>query len=71
MTIPPSGVKTICRKVCVPETDRHTSVYVAQLGASSLCVPDVYACPTHMELKSLELLSKASLRSAQEKDEAI
>lgn len=71
VTIPQSGVKTICQKVCVPETDCRTPVYVAQLGASSHCVPDVYACPTHMELKSLELLSKASLRSAQEKDEAI
>lgn len=71
MTIPPSGVKTICQKVCVPETDCSTPVYVAQLGASSHCVPDVYACPTHMELKSLELLSKASLKSAQAKDEAI
>lgn len=71
VNIPPSGVKTICQKVCVPKTDRHTPVYVAQLGTSSHCVPDVYACPTHMELKSLELLCKASLRSAQEKDEAI
>lgn len=71
VTIPLSVVKTICQKVCVPETDRRTPVYVAQLGASSHCVSDVYACPTHMELKSLELLSNVSLKNAQEKDEAI
>lgn len=40
------------------KTDCSTPVYVAQLGASSHCVPDVYACPTHMALKSLELMSK-------------
>ena len=44
---------------------------VAQLGVSSHCVPELYAFPEHMELKSLELMSKPSLRKAQEENEAI
>lgn len=44
---------------------------VTQLGAPSGCVPDLYAYLTHMELKSLGLMSKQSLRKAQEDDEAI
>ena len=71
VTIPQSGVKTICQKVCASVADCSTPVYVAQLGASSHCVPDMYAFPTHMELKTLELMSKSSLKKAQENDEAI
>ncbi|KAL6491410.1 hypothetical protein MHYP_G00017550 [Metynnis hypsauchen] len=71
VTIPQSGVKTICRQVCVPEPVHSTPAYVAQLGASSHCVPDLYAYPMHMNLKSLELMSKQSLKKAQEGDEAI
>lgn len=71
VTIPQSGVKTICQHVCTPAPAHTTPVYVAQLGASSLCVPDLYAYPTHMGLGSLELMSKQSLRKAQEQDEAI
>lgn len=65
VTIPPPGVKSVCQKVGIQEPDGSTPVYVAQLGASSHCVPDVYACPTHMELKSLELMSRASLKTAE------
>ncbi len=71
VTIPQSGVKTICQRVCISESALSTPVCVAQLGASPHCVPDLYAFPTHMELKSLELMSKLSLRKAQEEDEAI
>lgn len=71
VTIPLSGVKTVCQEVRVPGTGSSTPVYVAQLGVSSHCVPDAYAYPTHIELKSLELMSKASLKTAQENDEAI
>lgn len=71
VTIPQSGVKTICQRICISENARSMPVCVAQLGASPHCVPDLYAFPTHMELKSLELMSKLSLRKAQEEDEAI
>ncbi len=64
-------MKTICQRVCISESALSTPVCVAQLGASPHCVPDLYAFPTHMELKSLELMSKLSLRKAQEEDEAI
>lgn len=52
------------------ELDCRTPVYVAQLGASSHCIPDGYAYPTHMELNSFELMTKPSLKSSQENDEA-
>lgn len=71
VTIPLSGVKTICQRAGVQETDCKTPVYVAQLGASFHCIPEAYACPTHLELKSLEQMSRARLKTAQEQDEAI
>ncbi|KAG7512030.1 Retrovirus-related Pol poly from transposon 297 [Solea senegalensis] len=45
--------------------------YVDQLGASPECVPDVFAFPTHLELKSLGQMSKQELIDAQENDAAI
>lgn len=71
MTIPPSGVKTICQRVGSPAPASITPVYVTQLGASSHSVPDLYAYPTHMNLKSLEQMSRPSLKRAQEDDEVI
>lgn len=71
VTIPPSGVKTICQRVSAPASPNSSVAYVAQLGASPHCIPDSYAFPSHMELKSLELMSKPNIKKAQEDDEAI
>ncbi|XP_057684821.1 uncharacterized protein LOC130911119 [Corythoichthys intestinalis] len=71
VTIPPSGVKTLCHPACNSEPTYTTPVYVAQLGASSKCIPDLYAHPTQIQLNSLEQMSKQSLTRAQEEDEAI
>ncbi|XP_063075269.1 uncharacterized protein LOC134465509 [Engraulis encrasicolus] len=71
VTIPESGVKTTCQRVCRPESAYLSSAYVVQLGATSHCVPDLYAFPSSMELKSLELMSRQDLKKAQEEDEVI
>uniref|UniRef100_A0A672FVG2 Gypsy retrotransposon integrase-like protein 1 n=1 Tax=Salarias fasciatus TaxID=181472 RepID=A0A672FVG2_SALFA len=71
VTVPLSGVKTICKRVRASEVPGGSPAYVAQLGASSHCVPDIYAFPQHLELKSLELMSKQDLKRAQANDEAI
>ncbi|KAI5615219.1 hypothetical protein C0J50_8776 [Silurus asotus] len=71
VTIPQSGVKTLCQPGSQPAFPIGSPVYVTQLGASPHCVPSLYAFPTHLELKSLELLSRQNLRRAQEEDDAI
>ncbi|KAI5094535.1 hypothetical protein C0J45_16259, partial [Silurus meridionalis] len=71
VTIPQSGVKTLCQPGSQPAFPISSPVYVTQLGASPHCVPSLYAFPTHLELKSLELLSRQNLRRAQEEDDAI
>ncbi|XP_028254301.1 uncharacterized protein LOC114429891 [Parambassis ranga] len=71
VTIPPSGVKTVCQRACILESPHSVPIYAAQLGVSSQCVPELYACPTHLELRSLELLPRERLRKAQEDDESI
>ncbi|KAK3566560.1 hypothetical protein QTP86_000879, partial [Hemibagrus guttatus] len=71
VTLPQSGVKTLCQPGSLPASSNSSPVYVAQLGASPHCVPNLYAFPTHLELKFLELLSRQNLKRAQEEDDAI
>lgn len=58
VTILQPGVKTICQKVGILESVRLTPLCVAQLGASPDSVPDLYAYPTNLDLKSLELMCR-------------
>ncbi|KAJ8385586.1 hypothetical protein AAFF_G00184480 [Aldrovandia affinis] len=66
-----SGVKSICQKVCTPESAGTPPRYIDQLGPSPECIPEVYAFPTHLELLSLKQMSKADLIEAQKKDNTI
>nr|XP_057906640.1 uncharacterized protein LOC131104002 [Doryrhamphus excisus]XP_057906648.1 uncharacterized protein LOC131104002 [Doryrhamphus excisus] len=70
-TIPQTGVRSICKKVCIPGSLVNPPRYVDQLGASPDCVPDIYAFPTHLELKSLGQMSTQDLIKAQEEDAEI
>lgn len=70
-TIPQSGVRSICKRICIPGSAVSPPRYVDQLGASPKCVPDSYAFPTHLELKSLGQMSQQELIEAQEDDAAI
>ncbi|KAI3370606.1 hypothetical protein L3Q82_007175 [Scortum barcoo] len=70
-TIPQLGVRSICKRICIPGSADNPLRYVDQLGASSDCVPDIYAFPTHLEFKSLRQMSKQELTEAQEGDASI
>ncbi|XP_048046522.1 uncharacterized protein LOC125268395 [Megalobrama amblycephala] len=70
-TIPQPGVRSICKRICIPSLVGGPQRYIDQLGASPDCVPDIYAFPTHLELKSLGQMSKQELIAAQEDDAAI
>ncbi|KAI3375870.1 hypothetical protein L3Q82_003755 [Scortum barcoo] len=70
-TIPQLGVRSICKRICIPGSADNPPRYVDQLGASSDCVPDIYAFPTHLEFKSLRQMSKQELTEAQEGDASI
>lgn len=69
--IPQSGVKSICRRVCATEPPGASPRYIDQLGALPECVPEVFAFPTHLNLLSLQQMSKADLKEAQQKDDII
>lgn len=71
VTIPQSGVRSICQQICIPGSAGSPLRYVDQLGASPDCVPTIYAFPTQLELKSLGQMSKQELIEAQEDDAAI
>ncbi|KAI5616885.1 hypothetical protein C0J50_23556 [Silurus asotus] len=70
-TIPQPGVRSICKRICIPNSAGGPQRYIDQLGASPDCVPNIYAFPTHLELKSLGQMSKQELIAAQEDDAAI
>lgn len=70
-TIPLDGVKSICQRICLSESSDIPARYVDQLGASPDCVPDIYTFPMHMELKSIEHMSKSELIRAQKDDSEI
>ena len=70
-TIPQTGVRSICKKICIPGSLVNPPRYVDQLGASPDCVPDIYAFPTRLELKSLGQMSSQDLIKAQEEDAVI
>lgn len=67
-TIPQPGVRSICKRISIPSLVGSPQRYIDQLGASPDCVPDIYAFPTHLELKSLGQMSKQELIAAQEDD---
>lgn len=69
--IPQSGVKSICRRVNATKDAATPPRYVDQLGAPPECVPEVFAFPTHLNLCSLNQMSKPELREAQQKDDVI
>lgn len=69
--IPQEGVKSICQQVCKVSLSDNPHRYVDQLGASPDCVPNLYAFPMHLELKSMECMSTAELIRAQESDAVI
>lgn len=68
VTLSQSGVKAICKRVCTPESLTCPVRCVDQLGASPLCVPEIYAYPTRLESECLKQMSKQDLRKAQEED---
>ncbi|KAL0196751.1 hypothetical protein M9458_005291, partial [Cirrhinus mrigala] len=63
-----TGVRSICQRVWVDTSPDSSPRYVEQLGASSDCIPDVFAFPTHLSCHSLELKSHAELVKAQRDD---
>lgn len=63
-----AGVKAICKRVCVDLCSETPPRYVAQLGASPECIPEVFAFPTHLSYQSLEQKSHAELVKAQRDD---
>lgn len=70
-TIPQTGVQSICQRVQISHSDPSPQRCVDQLGASPKCVPDLFAFPTHLELKSLGQMSKQELITAQQNDAMI
>lgn len=66
--IPVSGVKSVCQQVISQVSMEANPQYVEQLGATPESIPEAYAYPTRLELKSLELLSRAELIKAQNED---
>lgn len=69
-SISQGGVKSICQRVGVLGTVAN-SKYVEQLGAPPDCIPDVYAFLTHLQLNSLEQMSRQDLIAAQAQDSLI
>lgn len=64
-TIPQNGVRSICKQICIPGSLINPTRYVDQLRASPDCVPDIYAFPMHLELKTMGQMSKQDLIEAQ------
>lgn len=69
--ISPSGVKALCHPVRASQPPKSPSRLIDHLGLSSSAVPEVFACFTHLQLTSLERLSKGDLRKGQDLDSVI
>lgn len=67
-TISESVVKSICQLVKVFEPSDSSWRCVDQIGFSPECVPDIYAFPLKMDLKSLVHVPTAELALAQKED---
>lgn len=67
--IPPSGVKALCKRVCV--SGSHQSRCVEQLGALPSAIPDMYAYPVRLNECLVDQLGSADLQKDQDLDEAI
>ncbi|CAI5678658.1 unnamed protein product [Oreochromis niloticus] len=64
-----SGVKSICKRICLDDATESNARYVDQLGAPPECVPAVYA--TQLSLPAVGQVSRPELRQAQRTDHAL
>nr|XP_023659188.1 uncharacterized protein LOC111839473 [Paramormyrops kingsleyae] len=71
VTIPQTGVKSICQCLKVQMSESEPVRCVDQLGAHPNGVPAAYCCPTQLGLTALEQVSSKELRDAQEADNLI
>lgn len=70
-SIPPAGIKTLCKQACISGEADVPDRLVDQLGAPATAVPDAYVFPVNLSMNTLEQLSSKDIQASQDMDPAI
>lgn len=70
-SVPPAGIKALCKRACVSEEADVPDRLVDQLGAPATAVPEVYVCPVNLSMNTLDQLSSKDIQASQDMDPTI
>ncbi|XP_036947992.1 uncharacterized protein LOC119016325 [Acanthopagrus latus] len=70
-SVPPDGIKALCKRACISQETDVTDRLVDQLGAPATAVPEAYVFPVNLSLNTLDQLSPKDIQAAQDMDPAI
>lgn len=70
-SVPPDGIKALCKRACISEGTDVTDRLVDQLGAPATAVPEAYVFPVNLSLNTLDQLSPKDIQASQDMDPAI
>lgn len=71
LSVPPVGIKALCKRACSLDEPGACDRLVDQLGAPASAVPEVYAFPVNLSLSQLDQLSSKDIQTAQDMDPTI
>lgn len=70
-SIPPAGIKALCKRACIREGAVVPDRLVDQLGAPASAVPEAYAFPVNLSVNILDQLSPKDIETSQDMDPTI
>lgn len=70
-SVPPAGIKALCKRVCISEEANEPDRLVDQLGAPAAAVPEAYVFPVNLSVNVLDQLSPKDIQVAQDMDPTI
>jgi len=70
-SVPPAGIKALCKRACIIEEADVPDRLVDQLGAPATVVPEAYVFPVNLSMNTLEQLSTQDIRASQDLDPTI
>lgn len=70
-SVPPAGIKALCKRACISKEADVPDRLVDQLGAPAAAVPEAYVFPVNLSLNTLDQLSPKEIQASQDMDPAI
>ncbi|XP_056437540.1 uncharacterized protein LOC130374637 [Gadus chalcogrammus] len=70
-SVPPAGIKALCKRACISGEADVPDRLVDQLGAPAAAVPEAYVFPVNLSMNVLDQLSPKDIQASQDMDPTI